>query len=180
MRRHLMRPAGVPDARATIGDPPAPDLVATLAAIRAEAPILAPELIALIDQRADGVTALESATFILRMWRADGPSRERLIARAMKTPERNKLEAEIGLAIQDAVRSLARRPYSVERARDLHAIVVRMVRKLVVERHPLIGVTLDIAKIKAAVAGAIEWGPDRLQVRIDPIANLLDPPRLAS
>lgn len=168
MRRNKLRALGARDQ--AIGAPSEKQMLErTMLAIAAESGGLAPKLLALIDTRADGVSAYESADFILRMWRDGGTNRDRLIAKAMKSPERNALEKRVGAIVQTALMPLGRtRGYSVERMKDV-------VRELVKSLTPLLP-DVNVERIRSVASSAIDYRPDRMAVRIELIADLFEPP----
>lgn len=174
MRRSTMRRGG----RVPLGQTPKPrvseaDRLAQLTRqIAEESGASCALLLGLVDRRAPGISPSEAAAFVLEEWRKGGDARARVLDRAMKSPAVLAAERELAKEVQTALRDLAGKSYSVERAKEIRLVLVKLLRAKLPK--------LNIAQLTAAVKDAVDYREDRLVVRTDALLALIAPQPLAS
>lgn len=129
-------------------------------------------VLGLIERRAPGVEASDAAAFILQELRKGGDARARVLAHALKSPGVLAAERELAAEIQKLVRPFAGKGFSVERARELRAEIVKYLRSKLPAP--------PVDQLADAAAAAVEYRDDRIVLRVDALLPLLVPQPLDS
>lgn len=174
MRGSILRrlvPAPV-DTFATRREPEADRLARITREIAEEAGAEAATVLGLIERRAPGVEASDAAAFILQELRKGGDARARVFAHALKSPGVLAAERELAVEVQRILRPFAGKPFSVERAREMRAEIVKFLRAKLPAP--------PVDQLVAAAAAAVEYRDDRIVLRVDALLPLLVPQPLNS
>lgn len=168
--RAILRSLG--DATPPPSEPEDRRLARLTAEIHAAAGAIAPQLLALIDRRSPDASPADAAQAILHAWQKEGEDRAKLVTLAMKTEAQRDLEKVIAAEVQAILRPFTGKEFTPARLRDVRRALVKFLRK----RMP----QAPIDQLVDAAVGAIDLRSDRLVVRVDGLADLLNPAPRAS